>query len=170
MNIYQGIPDNSTVTAGQTIHLRFNRKPTTHCADPLNKYPGDKYSVWLYNNPVRNRDTISFDKEIKIVDGIPESAGAVAVKIPKNMPKVNDGSVWYLRVGTSLSTAPQVCPIVCFGSFCITGTDYVDFLDAHSVQCCRAIYYHLCLGGMNSTFLILKPVEAAIPQVLTAPS
>lgn len=97
------------MTAGQTIHLRFNRKPTTYCPDPLNKYPGDDYSVWLYNNPVRHLDTIHFDQEIKITDGIPESVGVVDVKIPKNLPKVEDGSVWYLRVGTSLSTAPQVC-------------------------------------------------------------
>lgn len=109
VNVYQGIPENSTVTAGQTIHLRFNRKPTTHCPDPLNEYPGDDYSVWLYNNPVRHRDIIHFDKEIKITDGIPESAGVINVKIPKNLGNVQDGSVWYLRVGTSLSTAPQVC-------------------------------------------------------------
>ncbi|KAJ5682810.1 hypothetical protein N7462_005975 [Penicillium macrosclerotiorum] len=108
VNVYQGIPDNSTVIAGQTVHVRFNRQPTTHCADPLAKYPGDKYSVWLYNNPVRNLDTIKFDQQIKLVDGIPESAGVVDVKIPKNLPKVKDGSVWYLRLGTSLSTAPQV--------------------------------------------------------------
>lgn len=109
INVYQGIPDNSTVTTGQTIHIRFNRKPTTYCPHPLRQYPSDDYSVWLYNNPRRHRDIISFDKEIKIVDGIPESAGAVAVRIPENLPKVEDGSVWYLRVGTVLSTAPQVC-------------------------------------------------------------
>jgi hypothetical protein len=110
VNVYQGIPDYSTVSAGQTVHLRFNRKPTSHCTDPLNKYPGDKYSVWLYNNPVRNLDTINFDQRIQIASGIPESAGVIDVKIPKDLPKVKDGSVWYLRVDTTLSTAPQVCP------------------------------------------------------------
>jgi hypothetical protein len=110
VNVYQGIPDYSTVSAGQTVHLRFNRKPTSHCPDPLNKYPGDKYSVWLYNNPVRNLDTINFDQRIQIASGIPESAGVINVKIPKDLPKVKDGSVWYLRVDTTLSTAPQVCP------------------------------------------------------------
>lgn len=109
VNVYQGIPDNSTVTAGQTIHLRFNRKPTTYCPDPLNKYPGHHYSVWLYNNPVRHLDDIHFDQEIKIVDGIPESVGGFDVKIPRDLPKVEDGSVWYLRVWTTLATAPQVC-------------------------------------------------------------
>jgi hypothetical protein len=109
VNVYQGIPDNSTVTAGQTIKVRFDRKPTGRCPDPLTQYPGDDYSVWLYNNPVRKLDTISFDQSIKITSGIKEKAGVVDVTIPKNLPDVKDGSLWYLRVGTSLSTAPQVC-------------------------------------------------------------
>ena len=109
VNVYQGIPDNSTVTAGQTVRVRFNRKPTGRCPDPLTQYPGDAYSVWLYNNPVRNLDTISFDQSIKIAGGINETAGVVDVTIPKNLPAVQDGSLWYLRIGTSLSTAPQVC-------------------------------------------------------------
>ena len=109
MNVYQGIPDNSTVTAGQTIKVRFDRKPTGRCPDPLAQYPGDDYSVWLYNNPVRNLDAISFDQSVKITSGIKEKAGVVDVTIPKNLPKVNDGSLWYLRVATTLSTAPQVC-------------------------------------------------------------
>jgi len=109
VNVYQGIPDYSTVTAGQTVHLRFNRKPTSHCTDPLNKYPGDKYSVWLYNNPVRDRDTINFDERMQIASGIAESAGVVDVKIPEDLPQVRNDSVWYLRLDTALSTAPQVC-------------------------------------------------------------
>ncbi|KAJ5332707.1 hypothetical protein N7541_002515 [Penicillium brevicompactum] len=108
VNVYQGIPDGSTVTAGQTIKVRFDRKPTAHCADPLNKYPGDDYSVWLYNNPVRKQDTISFDQSIKITSGIKEKAGVIDVTIPKNLPQVKEGSLWYLRVQTSLSTAPQM--------------------------------------------------------------
>jgi hypothetical protein len=96
------------VTAGQTIKVRFDRKPTGRCPDPLTKYPGDDYSVWLYNNPVRKLDVISFDQSIKITTGIKEKAGVVDVTIPKDLPKVKDSSLWYLRVGTSLSTAPQV--------------------------------------------------------------
>jgi hypothetical protein len=96
------------VTAGQIVHLRFNRAPTTHCTDPLAKYPGSNYTVFLYNNPVRNLDAIHFDAQIKIAGDIPESAGKVDVKIPKNLPKVKDGSVWYLRLDTTLATAPQV--------------------------------------------------------------
>jgi hypothetical protein len=91
------------------VRVHFDRKPTGRCADPLSQYPGDDYSVWLYNNPVRNLDTISFDQSIKITDGIKEKAGLVDVTIPKDLPQVKDGSLWYLRVGTSLSTAPQVC-------------------------------------------------------------
>lgn len=108
VNVYQGIPDNSTVAAGQTVHLRFNRAPTTHCSDPLAQYPGSNYTVFLYNNPVRNLDTIHFDAQIKIAGDVPESAGKVDVKIPKDLPQVKDGSVWYLRLSTGLVTAPQV--------------------------------------------------------------
>lgn len=97
------------MTAGQTIKVRFDRKPTAHCADPLSKYPGTEYSVWLYNNPVRDRDNIHFDQSIKITSGFKEKAGAVDVTIPKNLPEVENGSLWYLRVQASLSTAPQVC-------------------------------------------------------------
>lgn len=90
------------------MRVQFDRKPTGRCPDPLSQYPGDDYSVWLYNNPVRNLDTISFDQSIKITDGIKEKAGLVDITIPKDLPQVKDGSLWYLRVGTSLSTAPQV--------------------------------------------------------------
>ncbi|KAJ5089270.1 hypothetical protein N7532_007954 [Penicillium argentinense] len=108
INVYQGIPDHSAVTEGQTVHLRFNRQPTPRCSDPLAKYPASKYSVWLYNNPVRNLDTINFDEQIKIADNIPGTAGTVNVKIPANLPKVKNGDVWYLRLDTSLNTAPQM--------------------------------------------------------------
>jgi hypothetical protein len=124
VNVYQGIPDNSTVSAGQTVRVRFDRKPTGRCPDPLTQYPGDDYSVWLYNNPVRKMDAISFDQSIKITDGIKEKAGGVVITIPKDLPQVKDGSLWYLRVGTTLSTAPQVCffPF----RFCLfLGLDYV---------------------------------------------
>lgn len=113
--------------AGQTVHLRFNRAPTTHCADPLAQYPGSNYTVFLYNNPVRNLDTIHFDAQIKIAGDIPESVGAVAVKIPKDLPQVQDGTVWYLRLGTTLATAPQVSLCLrCAAVF--TGVMVLDFL------------------------------------------
>lgn len=91
------------------MRVQFDRKPTGRCPDPLSQYPGDDYNVWLYNNPVRNLDTISFDQSIKITAGIKEKAGLVDITIPKDLPQVKDGSLWYLRVATSLSTAPQVC-------------------------------------------------------------
>jgi len=80
----------------------------------LAKYPGSNYTAFLYNNPVRNlnTDTIHFDAEIKVAGNIPESAGKVDIKIPKALPEVKDGSVWYLRFSTSLATAPQVSYII----------------------------------------------------------
>lgn len=53
-------------------------------------------------------NSVNFDQSIKIATGIKEKAGAVDVTIPKDLPQVKDGSVWYLRLGTGLSTAPQV--------------------------------------------------------------
>lgn len=108
VNVFQGIPDNSTVAPGSTIQIRFNREPTTRCPDPLTQYPGDSYSVWLYNNPVRNRNALSFDESMPLVSGIPEADGSVTITIPVDLPPVSDSSVWYLRVSTSLLTAPQV--------------------------------------------------------------
>ncbi|KAL5363636.1 hypothetical protein BJX96DRAFT_156010 [Aspergillus floccosus] len=108
INVFQGIPDNSTVSPGSKITLEFNRASTSHCDNTLAQYPGSPYTLWLYNNPVRNLDMIHFDQEIKITDGIPEKAGTVTFTIPKNVSAVKDDSVWYLRLSTSLSTAPQM--------------------------------------------------------------
>ncbi|OJJ80334.1 uncharacterized protein ASPGLDRAFT_69435 [Aspergillus glaucus CBS 516.65] len=108
VNVYQGVPDNSTVAPGTTIDIRFNRAPTTNCEDPLAQYPGDYYSVWLYNNPVRNLDTINYDHQVKLTDGFSEKDGKVSITIPEDLPTVDDESVWYLRLSGSLSTAPQM--------------------------------------------------------------
>ncbi|KAJ5991938.1 hypothetical protein N7451_007662 [Penicillium sp. IBT 35674x] len=108
LNVYQGIPDNSTLSPGQTVSLHFNRAPTTHCPDPLAKYPTGTYGVWLYNNPVRDRDTISFAQSIKIEQGINATCGHIYVKIPAKLPAVQHGDLWYLRLDTSLDTAPQM--------------------------------------------------------------
>lgn len=108
INVYQGIPDNSTVAPGTTVDIRFNRAATTNCADPLAQYPGDYYSIWLYNNPVRHLDTIHYDKQIKLKDGFSEKDGKVTITIPKNLTAVNDDTVWYLRLSGSLLTAPQM--------------------------------------------------------------
>ncbi|KAG2420662.1 hypothetical protein HFD88_000275 [Aspergillus terreus] len=108
VNVFQGIPENSTVSPGSKITLQFNRASTTLCDDSLAQYPGSPYSIWLYNNPVRNLDMIHFDKEIKIADGIPEKDGTVTFTIPRNVSAVKDDSVWYLRLSTSLATAPQM--------------------------------------------------------------
>ncbi|EAW14994.1 uncharacterized protein ACLA_004080 [Aspergillus clavatus NRRL 1] len=108
INVYQGIPDNAAVAPGTTITLRFNRAPTTHCSDPLTTYPGNAYRVWLYNNPVRVPNSVNYDQSIRITDGIAETDGEVTITIPADLPAVNDDSVWYLRVSTELSTAPQM--------------------------------------------------------------
>jgi hypothetical protein len=100
----------------------------------LNQYPGDDYSVWLYNNPVRVPNAVNFDQSIKIATGIKEKAGAVDVTIPKDLPQVKDGSVWYLRLGTSLSTAPQVSFLVfllgspCCGCTVLFGAGFASLL------------------------------------------
>lgn len=140
--------------------MRFNRRPTTYCPHPLREYPGDDYSVWLYNNPRRHRDIISFDKEIKIVDGIPESAGAVAVKIPENLPKVEDGSVWYLRVGTVLSTAPQVC----FTAYSIWWVAYANYCVGIRCLVCTTLPGRLpssMLGRLTVKYAEACPLLAA---------
>ncbi|KAJ5259436.1 hypothetical protein N7478_012417 [Penicillium angulare] len=108
LNVWQGIPDNATLTEGQTVHLRFNRKPTTHCSDALTKYPASGYGVWLYNNPVRHLDTINYAASVKIEQSVKVTNGLIEVKIPASLPKVEDGTVWYLRLDTSLDTAPQM--------------------------------------------------------------
>ncbi|KAJ5221890.1 uncharacterized protein N7469_010777 [Penicillium citrinum] len=108
INVFQGIPDHAAVKEGQTVHLRFDRQPTVHCSDPLAKYPAGEYSVWLYNNPVRDRDNIKYDKQIKIASGISAKANSVDIKIPANIPKVNNKDVWYLRLDTTLVSAPQM--------------------------------------------------------------
>ncbi|KAJ6111003.1 hypothetical protein N7486_003238 [Penicillium sp. IBT 16267x] len=121
LNVYQGIPDNSTLSTGQTVSLHFNRAPTTHCPDPLAKYPTGTYGVWLYNNPVRNRDTISFTESIKIEQGINATCGHIYVKIPEKLPAVQDESLWYLRLDSSLDTAPQMPTVYnAAGPFSIT--------------------------------------------------
>ncbi|KAF9894794.1 hypothetical protein FE257_004415 [Aspergillus nanangensis] len=122
VNAFQGIPDNSTVAPGTQINVKFNRADTGRCDAYLNQYPGDPYSLWLYNNPVRNLDVISFDQSIKITDGIAEADGCVTFTIPDNLPVVADDSVWYLRLSTSLSTAPQMPTLFnAAGPFAIRG-------------------------------------------------
>ncbi|KAJ5523914.1 hypothetical protein N7494_010564 [Penicillium frequentans] len=118
---WQRIPDNSTLSPGQTVSLHFNRAPTTHCPDPLAKYPTGTYGVWLYNNPVRDRDTISFAQSIKIEQGINATCGHIYVKIPAKLPAVQHGDLWYLRLDTSLDTAPQMPTVYnAAGPFSIT--------------------------------------------------
>ncbi|KAB8219909.1 hypothetical protein P875_00021554 [Aspergillus parasiticus SU-1] len=108
VNVFQGIPDNSTVAPGAEINIKFNRN-SKNC-ESLTQYKGADYSIYLYNNPVRNLDTIHFDKELFIKRDIPEQDGAVTITIPsqEELGTVADDSVWYLRLSTSLNDAPQM--------------------------------------------------------------
>ncbi|KAE8143145.1 hypothetical protein BDV38DRAFT_277172 [Aspergillus pseudotamarii] len=109
VNVFQGIPDNSTVAPGAEINIKFNRN-SKNCDESLGQYPGANYTIYLYNNPVRNLDVIHFDRELPIKKDIPEKDGAVTITIPsqEELGTVADDSVWYLRLSTSLNTAPQM--------------------------------------------------------------
>ncbi|KAE8394880.1 hypothetical protein ETB97_012670 [Aspergillus alliaceus] len=109
VNVFQGIPDNSTVAPGAEINIKFNRN-SPNCDKSLRQYKGADYSVYLYNNPVRGMNTINFDRELPIKRGIPEQDGAVTITIPsqEELGTVKDDSVWYLRLSTSLNDAPQM--------------------------------------------------------------
>lgn len=96
--------------------MKFNRHTTTHCSDALTKYPGSDYSLWLYNNPRQIPNGFGYDQRIQITTGIKESSGKTTFTVPKNLPAVKDKTVWYLRLDTSLDTAPQVC-LACPVSF-----------------------------------------------------
>ncbi|KAF7588108.1 hypothetical protein BBP40_006172 [Aspergillus hancockii] len=105
VNVFQGIPDNSTIAPGAEVTLKYNRN-SKNC-ESLKQYPGDRYQVWLYNNPVRNPE-VHWDEQVQVKKDIPEQDGYVTIVIPQNLPAVNDDTVWYLRFSTSLSTAPQM--------------------------------------------------------------
>lgn len=57
---------------------------------------------------VRIPNGVKWDEGIKLLGGIKNSADEVAVKIPENLPKVNNSDVWYLRLDTTLVNAPMV--------------------------------------------------------------
>ncbi|KAA8642807.1 hypothetical protein EYZ11_004341 [Aspergillus tanneri] len=105
INVFQGIPDHSTVSPGAEVTLKFNRASTGRCGAYLDQYPGTPYKVALYQNPIRNRDVVTWDKRVSVVDGVNEADGKVTITIPKNLAQDGD---WYLRVDTTLEKAPQM--------------------------------------------------------------
>ncbi|KAE8380207.1 hypothetical protein BDV26DRAFT_257892 [Aspergillus bertholletiae] len=109
VNVFQGIPDNSTVAPGAEINIKFNRV-TENCDASLAQYPGADYTIFLYNNPVRVPNGFTSDREISVKKDIPEKDGAVTITIPsqEELGTVADDSVWYLRLSTSLNDAPQM--------------------------------------------------------------
>ncbi|KAB8078123.1 hypothetical protein BDV29DRAFT_166928 [Aspergillus leporis] len=105
VNVFQGIPDNSTIAPGAEVTLKYNR--VSENCESLKQYPGANYQARLYNNPVRNPE-VHWDQEVLVKKEIPEADGYVTIVIPQDLPEVADDSVWYLRFSTSLNTAPQM--------------------------------------------------------------
>lgn len=58
---------------------------------------------------VRIPNGVKWDAQVKVMNGIKNTVEEVAIKIPENLPKVNNTDVWYLRLDTVLVNAPQVC-------------------------------------------------------------
>lgn len=108
LNTIQGIPESSTLSPGDHINIHFNRNPTEHCSNPLTEFPGSDYKLWLVNAPTRNLDTINFEHSVIFRKEVDEAKGTVGWTVPKNLPKVEDSSLWYLRLDATLATAPQV--------------------------------------------------------------
>ncbi|KAL4819768.1 hypothetical protein BDW67DRAFT_154093 [Aspergillus spinulosporus] len=106
INAYSGPTENSTLTTGTPLEIKFNRN-SGRC-DSLNDYPTGNYSLWLHNNPVRNLGFVNSDYQVKIQDGISSDATSVTFTLPDDLPEVADDTVWYLRLDTYLPTAPQM--------------------------------------------------------------
>ncbi|CBF73856.1 hypothetical protein AN8086.2 [Aspergillus nidulans FGSC A4] len=106
INAYSGPTENSTLTTGTPLEIKFNRN-SGRC-DSLNDYPTGNYSLWLHNNPVRNMGFVNSDYQVKIQDGISSDATSVTFTLPDDLPEVADDTVWYLRLDTYLPTAPQM--------------------------------------------------------------
>ncbi|PKX96383.1 uncharacterized protein P174DRAFT_457179 [Aspergillus novofumigatus IBT 16806] len=100
INVFQGLPDNATVSLGDKIEFRWNRNPTGHCPDPLCEYPGSDYKIVIYNNPQPGPNGVNAEQT--------EEDGKFRAQIPKSLPVVKDDSLWYLRIETVLETAPQM--------------------------------------------------------------
>ncbi|KAL4904348.1 hypothetical protein BDW74DRAFT_29536 [Aspergillus multicolor] len=108
INAYSGPTENSTIAAGTTVEIKFDRN-SGRCDSYLDAYPAANYSLWLYNNPVSVMNGVKSDAEIKIrQNDIPSNATSVTFTVPTDLPEVDDETVWYLRLSTSLNTAPQM--------------------------------------------------------------
>ncbi|KAL2865016.1 uncharacterized protein BJX67DRAFT_383232 [Aspergillus lucknowensis] len=107
INVYQGVPENATLAANWPVEIGFNRN-SGRCDAIYDQYPNSNYSVWLYNNPVRELGNVQADYQVRLRDGIPSDAGRVTVTLPSDLPEVDDDTVWYLRLDTWLPTAPQM--------------------------------------------------------------
>ncbi|KAL3458963.1 hypothetical protein BJX64DRAFT_210728 [Aspergillus heterothallicus] len=106
LNVYQGVPENASLAQNWPVEIGFNRA-SGRCDPIYDQFPTSNYSVWLYNNPVRVNGFVQQDYRVKLVDGIPLDAGRVTIRLPSDLPEVDDDTVWYIRLDTWLPTAPQ---------------------------------------------------------------
>ncbi|KAL4929777.1 uncharacterized protein BDV17DRAFT_260981 [Aspergillus undulatus] len=108
INAYSGPTENSTLTTDLPLSIHFNRNSGRCDNDYYDQYPNGNYSLWLYNNPVRDLGFVNADYRVKIQDGISPDAKSVSFQLPEDLPEVEDDTVWYLRLDTYLPTAPQM--------------------------------------------------------------
>ncbi|KAL3476500.1 hypothetical protein BJX99DRAFT_141183 [Aspergillus californicus] len=107
VNVYQGIPENATLAADANVDIAFNRN-SGRCGDLYDQYPTSEYSLWLWNNPFRGAGYVTtWDARVQVKDGIPADADSVTFSVPDDLPAVNDDTVWYLRLDTTVPDAPQ---------------------------------------------------------------
>ncbi|KAL4882268.1 hypothetical protein BJY04DRAFT_187565 [Aspergillus karnatakaensis] len=106
INAYAGPTENSTIAPNWPVEIRFNRN-SGRCDSLYDQFPTGEYSLWLYNNPVREAGFVKSDYQVKLEGNIPSDAGSVTFTLPDDLPEVDDDTVWYLRLDTWLPTAPQ---------------------------------------------------------------
>ncbi|KAL4914670.1 hypothetical protein BDW62DRAFT_190077 [Aspergillus aurantiobrunneus] len=107
INAYSGPTENSTIAANSPLEIHFNRN-SGRCGSTFDNYPTSEYSLWLYNNPVREQGFVNWESRVKVQGEIPSDADSVTFSLPADLPEVEDDTVWYLRLDTTLPTAPQM--------------------------------------------------------------
>ncbi|KAL2827958.1 hypothetical protein BDW59DRAFT_53301 [Aspergillus cavernicola] len=107
INVYQGVPENATLAPNWDVEIGFNRN-SGRCGTLYDNFPSGNYSLWLHNNPVLDMGFVKSDYQLKLQDGIPNTAGRITFSLPDDLPDVDDDTVWYLRLDTYLPTAPQM--------------------------------------------------------------
>ncbi|KAL4787026.1 hypothetical protein BJX76DRAFT_354636 [Aspergillus varians] len=106
INAYSGPTENSSIAANWPVEIRFNRN-SGRCDALYDGFANAEYTLFLYNNPVREQGFVQSEYQVKLQDGIPADAGSVTFSLPTDLPEVADDTVWYIRLATYLPTAPQ---------------------------------------------------------------